>query len=97
MATDIDSLQKNKYAIIIQALMMGFPVKYNSEWDLILHEGTLYENFYSKKNGRDMTRKSTLTLQDFFNHFGEIHDQDLKQVFSNIRLHKFQQKLIAQG
>lgn len=94
---NITEMQEQKYSIVLEALLMGFPVKYNSEWDLILHQGTLYESFYSKKNGRDITRKSTLTLQNFFSHFGEILDQDLKQIFSNIRLHKFQQKLIARG
>lgn len=94
---NIMELQEQRYYIVLEALLMGFPIKFNSNWDLVLHEGTIYEIFFSKKNGEEVTRKSKLALQDFLDNFGSISDHDLKQIFGNIKLHKFQQKLLAKA
>jgi L-cysteine desulfidase len=91
--TDIKSMLDKRYEIVLEALLMGIPIRYNQEWDLIYHDGSVYECFFNKKDGDPVTKKSQLTLADFLRLYDKISYKDLKTIFANIRLHKLQSRL----
>jgi hypothetical protein len=95
----IGEMQKQKYAIILEALCLGVPVRYAAEWDLVFNLGTntLYEVYYQRPQGEDVFRKSKMTLNEFINHYAEIENEDLKRIFGNIRLWKLQNRLIEEN
>jgi len=93
---DINSMRKEKYAILLEALCLGVPIKYGEDWQLIYQDDKLYEVSYNIINEK-VSRKSTITLQEFIQNFKDISDKDLKNVYGNIRLCKLQRKLIEEN
>jgi len=92
---NVGEMQKEKYAILLEALCLGVPVKYGEDWQLIYQNNKLYEVAYNIVNEK-VSRKSTITLQEFIQNFKDIPDKDLKAVYGDIRLHKLQRKLIEE-
>lgn len=92
----IIEMQKQKYAIILEALIFGVPIKYGDGWQLIFQNGIIYEVSYNIQNEK-VVRKSTITLQEFISNFKEITDANLKRIFGDIRLHKLQKRLMDES
>lgn len=86
---------KQKYQILLEAICLGIPVKYGEGWQLILDKNDVLHEVSYDLLGEKVSRKSTITLQEFIKNFKEIPTSELKRVFGDIRLHRLQERLIA--
>jgi hypothetical protein len=92
-------MMKQKWAIIFDALSLGVPIRYSADWDILFDPKTnkLYEIFFQRPQGEDVSRKSTITLNEFLSHYQNISDAELKTIYGNIRLFRLQKRLIEEN
>lgn len=91
---DIKLLQKNRFLIILDALLKGIIIEYKNSKSLFYYQKCIYETFYAKSSGRQITRKSEVSFQDFLNQFNKIDNKKLKRIYGDIQLFKLAKKLI---
>ena len=91
---DIKHLQEERFGIIWEALYRGILLELKANKFLFYHENSFYETSYSKTKRKQITRKCKLSLQEFFNKFNGIDNQQLKRIYSDIKLQKLARRII---
>jgi hypothetical protein len=89
----ITELQQQRYFIVLDALLKGIQLAYKNEWSIFYSNGQIYQTYYSKKRGEQVTHKSDITLQSFLDRFKKIENEELKRIFANAKLCALQEKL----
>jgi len=94
-----DEMLEQRYAILFEALLLGIPIKVDRDWDIVLNrKNILLEVCATRRpDHEEITRNSSMTVNELLRLFNSISYHDLKTIFGNIRLHKLQKRLIAEG
>lgn len=90
----IKELREKKYYIILEALLKGIQLNFKNGWNIFFSKGQVYQTYYSREHGEQVTHRSDVTLQSFLQHFEGIKDSELKQIYANIKLQALQDKLL---
>jgi hypothetical protein len=94
---DIKRLQKERFAIIWDALSYGILIEFKKDQFLFYYQNSIYETSYSKTKQKQITHKSKISLQEFFKKFNKIDNQKLKRIYADIKLYTLARKIINGG
>jgi uncharacterized protein with von Willebrand factor type A (vWA) domain len=90
---DIKQMQEDKYFIVLQALLQGIRLEFKNRKSLFYYNNFIYESYYNKAKGKQITHKSKVSLESFIKYFQKIDSKALKRIYGDIKLYKLAKKL----
>lgn len=90
----VKEIYQNRYSLAIEALLLGLEVEFKNEWNIFYSNGQLFQSYYSKEDNKNIVHKSEVSLQSFLQKFESCEIQEIKKIYSNIKLASLQNKLL---